>query len=91
MVILDLEDAVLPERKAEARAAAVAAIKAGGFGRREVVVRVNALSTEWGEDDLAAVREAAPDGVLAPKVSSEADVAPMSSASPPCPRAPGCG
>ncbi|HEV7159005.1 MAG TPA: aldolase/citrate lyase family protein, partial [Caulobacteraceae bacterium] len=58
VVILDLEDAVLPEAKLEARAAAVAAVRAGGFGHREVVVRVNALATPWGEGDLAEVAAA---------------------------------
>jgi citrate lyase subunit beta/citryl-CoA lyase len=74
VVILDLEDAVLPEAKDAARVAAVAAVKAGGFGRREVVIRVNALSTPWGREDLAAAAEAAPDGVLVPKVESPADI-----------------
>jgi len=50
-------------------------VTAGGFGRRELVVRVNALSTPWGADDLAAVAEAGPDAVLVPKVSSAADIA----------------
>ena len=54
--------------------AAVAAVKAGGFGRREVVIRVNGLSTPWGADDLAAAAEAGPDAVLVPKVNSPADV-----------------
>ena len=75
VVILDLEDAVLPEAKPAARAAAVAAVRAGGFGAREVVVRVNALSTPWGTDDLAEVAKAGPDAVLVPKISSAADVA----------------
>jgi citrate lyase subunit beta/citryl-CoA lyase len=75
VVILDLEDAVAPEMKPEARAAAVAAVKAGGFGRREVVIRVNGLSTPWGREDLAAAVEAAPDAVLVPKIGSAADVA----------------
>jgi len=75
VVILDLEDAVLPDLKAEARSAAVAAVKAGGFGRREVVIRVNALSTPWGADDLAAVAGAGPDAVLVPKIDGPADVA----------------
>jgi citrate lyase subunit beta/citryl-CoA lyase len=75
VVILDLEDAVLPDAKPDARAAAVAALAAGGFGRREVVVRVNALSTAWGGPDLAAVVEAGPDAVLVPKISGPADVA----------------
>jgi citrate lyase subunit beta/citryl-CoA lyase len=74
VVILDLEDAVAPEAKPDARAAALAAVKAGGFGRREVVIRVNGLSTPWGADDLAAAAEAGPDAVLVPKVNSPADV-----------------
>jgi citrate lyase subunit beta / citryl-CoA lyase len=74
VVILDLEDAVAPEAKPDARAAAVAAVKAGGFGRREVVIRVNGLSTPWGADDLAAAAEAGPDAVLVPKINSPADV-----------------
>jgi len=75
VVILDLEDAVLPEAKPAAREAAIAAVRAGGFGAREVVVRVNALTTPWGADDLAEVARAGPDAVLVPKVSSAADVA----------------
>ena len=75
VVILDLEDAVLPDMKAAAREAAVAAVRAGGFGRREVVIRVNALETPWGAGDLAAVAAAAPDAVLAPKIRTPADVA----------------
>jgi citrate lyase subunit beta/citryl-CoA lyase len=75
VVILDLEDAVLPDLKAEARNAAVAAVKAGGFGRREVVIRVNALATSWGADDLAAAAAAGPDAVLVPKIDGPADVA----------------
>jgi citrate lyase subunit beta/citryl-CoA lyase len=74
VVILDLEDAVLPEAKAEARAAAVAAVRAGGFGRREVVIRVNALETAWGAADLEAAAGAGPDAVLVPKVRSAADI-----------------
>jgi citrate lyase subunit beta/citryl-CoA lyase len=74
VVILDLEDAVAPDAKAAARDQAVAAVKAGGFGRREVVIRVNGLGTVWGADDLAAASEAGADAVLAPKVSSVADV-----------------
>jgi citrate lyase subunit beta/citryl-CoA lyase len=74
VVILDLEDAVLPEAKPAAREAAVAAVRAGGFGAREVVVRVNALSTPWGAADLAAVAEAGPDAVLVPKIDGPDDV-----------------
>lgn len=75
VVILDLEDAVAPDIKPQARIAAAEAVRAGGFGRREVVVRVNALSTPWGAEDLAAVAEAGPDAVLVPKVDGPADVA----------------
>jgi Citrate lyase beta subunit len=70
VLILDLEDAVAPDAKAEARARICAALGQGGFGPREVAVRVNALDTPWGEDDLAAVAAAAPDAILVPKVSS---------------------
>ena len=69
VVILDLEDAVAPELKSLARDQAVGAVRNGGFGRRDLVVRVNGLDTLWGEDDLAALAGAAPDAVLAPKVS----------------------
>jgi citrate lyase subunit beta / citryl-CoA lyase len=75
VVILDLEDAVAPEAKPAARAQAVEAVRAGGFGRREVVVRCNGLDTPWGAEDLAAVAAAGPDAVLVPKVSSPADIA----------------
>ena len=74
VVILDLEDAVAPESKAEARAMAVAAVAEGGFGQRELVFRTNGLDTEWGADDLAAAAAAGPDAVLVPKVSSPAEV-----------------
>ena len=75
VVILDREDAVLPDAKEAAREAAVAAVRAGGFGRREVVVRVNALDTPWGEADLAAVAVAGPHAVLVPKIRGPEDVA----------------
>src|SRR4051812_22003820 len=75
VVILDLEDAVTPDSKPAARLAAMEAVKAGGFGARELVVRVNGLGTEWGAEDLAAVAAASPDAVLVPKISSAADVA----------------
>lgn len=74
VVILDLEDAVAPDAKAEARAGAVEAVKAGGFGGREVVIRVNGLDTPWGEEDLAAAVAARPDAVLIPKVSTPEDL-----------------
>lgn len=74
VVILDLEDAVAPEAKAVARDQAVAALRDGGFGHRELVVRVNALSTPWGEADLAAFADASSVAVLAPKIAAAADV-----------------
>ena len=69
VAILDLEDAVAPEAKSEARAAAVAAVKAGGFGPR-LGVRINALDTDWGEDDLDALAEAGVGLIVAPKVET---------------------
>ena len=75
VVILDLEDAVGPDAKAEARGMAVEAAKAGGFGARELVIRINGLDTPWGADDLAAVAAAQPDGLLVPKVNSGHDLA----------------
>ena len=74
VLVLDLEDAVAPENKPAARAGAVAAIKEGGFGHREVVIRVNAFGTPWAEADLAAAAAAGPDAILVPKVSSADDV-----------------
>jgi citrate lyase subunit beta/citryl-CoA lyase len=74
VVILDLEDAVAPELKAQARADAVAAIAEGGFGSREVAIRANGIDTEWGADDLAAIARSGADAVLVPKVGSAADI-----------------
>ena len=74
-VILDLEDAVAPEAKESARAQAVAAIRQGGFGRREMVIRCNGLHTPWGADDLDAAAQAGPDAILVPKVNDAADIA----------------
>lgn len=74
VVILDLEDAVAPEAKAEARAAAVEAVRAGGFGAREVAIRANGIDTPWGADDLAAIAASGADAVLVPKVSGPADI-----------------
>jgi len=68
-VILDLEDAVAPGAKETARAQVMAAVAAGGFGAREVIVRINSLDTAWWLDDLAAAAKAHPDGILVPKVS----------------------
>jgi citrate lyase subunit beta/citryl-CoA lyase len=75
VVILDLEDSVAPDAKPAARALACEAVRMGGFGAREVVLRVNGLDTPWGGDDLAAAAQAGADAVLAPKVSAPADLA----------------
>jgi citrate lyase subunit beta/citryl-CoA lyase len=74
VMLLDLEDSVAPETKAEARDQVMAAVKAGGYGKREVIVRVNALATPWGRADIAAAGAAKPDGMLAPKVENAAQV-----------------
>jgi citrate lyase subunit beta/citryl-CoA lyase len=68
-LILDLEDAVAPEAKAQARDAIVKALKDGGFGEREVMVRINGLDTQWWVEDLNAVIAAKPNAILLPKVS----------------------
>ncbi len=74
-VVLDLEDSVAPEAKEAAREQVVSALAVGGFGRREVAVRVNALSTPWGEADLEALVRTAPDAVLVPKIADAGDLA----------------
>jgi citrate lyase subunit beta/citryl-CoA lyase len=73
-VIFDLEDAVAPNEKEAARVRAVEAVRTGGFGNRTVIVRVNGLSTPWGGDDFRALADCRPDAILAPKISSAADV-----------------
>ncbi len=73
-LILDLEDAVAPDAKALARQQVAAALRADGYGRRECVVRVNALDTPWGLDDVRAIAQAGADAVLLPKVQSAAEL-----------------
>ena len=75
VIILDLEDAVAPDAKADARAQAVAALGEGGFDDREVVVRVNGLDTDWGEADLSALSRSRPAAVLVPKIAAAQDIA----------------
>jgi citrate lyase subunit beta/citryl-CoA lyase len=67
-VILDLEDAVAPDAKEQARKQVTDAVKAGGFGSREVFIRVNGIDTPWHADDLAAAAHAGPDAILIPKI-----------------------
>jgi citrate lyase subunit beta/citryl-CoA lyase len=69
-IILDLEDAVAPDAKDLARRQAMEAVQAGGFGPREVFIRINGLNTPWAVDDLAAAVQAGPDAILIPKVST---------------------
>jgi citrate lyase subunit beta/citryl-CoA lyase len=73
-LILDLEDAVAPDAKAEARDRIVAALDGSSFGSREVAVRSNGLDTDWYGDDVRAIASAGPDAMLVPKVSSADDV-----------------
>jgi citrate lyase subunit beta / citryl-CoA lyase len=73
-VILDLEDAVAPEAKETARAQVVAAVKAGGFGPRQVIIRINALETPWGLADLQAAASSGADAVLLPKPNNGHDL-----------------
>src|SRR5690554_4423802 len=73
-LILDLEDAVAPDTKAQARENIVEALRAGGYGRREIVVRTNGLDSEWGRDDIAALAAAGANALLLPKVESAAMV-----------------
>ncbi len=74
VIILDLEDAVAPDAKVAARQTVCDAVAAGGFGRRYVVVRINALDTQWGGDDLTQAVAAGPDALLAPKVTGAEDI-----------------
>jgi citrate lyase subunit beta/citryl-CoA lyase len=74
VVILDLEDAVAPDAKETARVQVAAAVTQGGFGHREVVVRINGLETAWGKADLAAIAGTGPDVILIPKVNDGPDL-----------------
>lgn len=69
-LIFDLEDAVAPDAKHEARANAVAAARSGGYGRRELTIRCNALSTPWGADDIDAIATSSAAAVVVPKIES---------------------
>ena len=73
-IIFDLEDAVAPDAKPAAREAAAAAVQSGEYGRRELIIRVNGIGTEWHDDDMTAAAAAGPDVVLVPKVNSAEEV-----------------
>lgn len=75
VVMFDLEDAVAPEAKETARNQVMAAVAGGGYGRRELVIRINSLDTPWGPEDLARAAAVAPDAILVPKVSTAAQLA----------------
>ena len=79
-LILDCEDSVAPNAKAEARAQVAEAYASGRYGKREVAIRVNGLDTEWFNDDIASAAKAAPDAVVVPKVNSADDVASIEAA-----------
>jgi len=70
-IILDLEDSVAPDAKETARKQVCDAVKAGGFGHREVMIRINGIDTPWHADDLSAAAHAAPDAIVVPKVSND--------------------
>jgi citrate lyase subunit beta/citryl-CoA lyase len=73
-LIFDLEDAVAPEAKELARRQVAEAVTAGGYGRREIVVRINSPATDWGKADVAAIATTGPDAILVPKVSSPGEI-----------------
>ena len=74
VLILDLEDAVSPAQKAVARDQVLAAVTEGGYGRRELVVRVNGFDTEWGRKDIEAFANAPISALCLPKVESAAEI-----------------
>jgi citrate lyase subunit beta/citryl-CoA lyase len=74
-IILDLEDAVAPDAKAAARQQIAQAVAAKGFGKREVIVRINSLESPWWLEDLDMAASAKPDGILVPKIYGPEDLA----------------
>ena len=73
-LILDLEDAVAPDAKPEARERVCAAATSGAYGTREIAIRANGIGTQWHDDDLAAIAKAGPDAVVIPKINSASEV-----------------
>ena len=73
-LILDLEDAVAPNAKDEARERVCAAAQSGDYGRREIAIRANGRETQWHDADVAAIAAAGPDAIVVPKVNQVADV-----------------
>jgi citrate lyase subunit beta/citryl-CoA lyase len=79
-LILDLEDAVAPDAKVEARARVCAAAASDAYGRKEITIRANGLDTPWHADDVRAIAEAGPAGIVVPKINSAVDVAAVETA-----------
>src|SRR5579872_4190565 len=73
-IILDLEDSVAPDAKATAREQIAKAVAARGFGKREVLIRINALDSPWWVDDIGMAGKVQPDGILVPKISTVDDL-----------------
>jgi citrate lyase subunit beta/citryl-CoA lyase len=73
-LILDLEDAVAPDAKVSARENVVKALEEGGYGKREILLRINALDTPWGQADALAAAKSKTDAILIPKVESATHV-----------------
>ncbi len=73
-IIFDLEDAVAPEAKATARKTLADALRQGGYGKRARIIRINALTTEWGLEDVRALKDSGTDAILLPKVNTASDV-----------------
>lgn len=76
-IIFDLEDAVAMDAKVNARTLLAETLKAGGYGDRSKIVRINGLDTEWGRDDALALRDVGADAFLLPKVNSAMDIKPL--------------
>ena len=79
-LILDLEDAVAPDAKTEARVRVCAAASSGEYGAKEIAIRINGIGTQWHDDDIAAASAAGPDAIVVPKVNSAEEVAHLVSA-----------
>jgi len=79
-LIVDLEDAVSPDAKPDARRNAVAAARSGEYGNKEITIRCNGLETQWGADDLTAAAMAGVSAVVIPKINSVREVEAVSSA-----------
>ena len=84
-IIFDLEDAVAPAEKAAARSTLAATLKTGGYGRRTLIVRINGLTTPWGTEDIAALRNCGADALLLPKVNDQGDLGSVAAMAPDIP------